>query len=127
MSEKIIGFQYENHRSDNRRPTGGLWFVIAGKDFEVTDISMGGFSLADPKVTFYVGQEFIISEVRSGGDAVRFGVNAEAVRDDPDAGHVGCCFVGLSPGHFDIIERLVMHRPLIPKKKPPPKPKGFFK
>ncbi|OHC75122.1 MAG: hypothetical protein A3G18_07500 [Rhodospirillales bacterium RIFCSPLOWO2_12_FULL_58_28] len=117
MSEKIIGFQYENHRSDNRRPTGDLRFVIAGEEFQVVDISMGGFSLADPKVTLYVGQEVVVSEVRSGKDALRLGADAEVVRDDPDTGNVGCQFFGVSPAQFDIIERLVMHRPLLPKKK----------
>lgn len=129
MSGKIIGFQHENERHDNRRPLHETWFVIGGEAFEVVDVSMGGFFITGAPGKFRIGQEVVVSEIRVAKEpAVKFGVGAEAVRGGPKGtGSVGFHFHGLSAKQFDLVEALVMHRPLTPKKKSAPKKKkGLF-
>lgn len=117
MRQKVLGHSDENLRRDNRRGVAEVSFSIDDEDHRVEDLGMGGFRLAEAAGRFSPMQEITVDQVVSDGHRVSFGARAEVVWAAPGHGGIGCRFLGLTPKQFDIMEALVMHRPLIRKSK----------
>ena len=126
----VKGFVERNDRIDNRRPLNETYLVMDGGTCEVIDVSMGGISFAGAKEKFPLGKNISIKGVRiEDEEMVEFGAFAEVVRSVSRAsGGIGLKFNKLTSKQFGIVEALVMHRPLVPKKKKtlPKKKKGFL-
>ncbi len=124
----VKGFLERNNRIDNRRPLNETFLVMDGGTCEVIDVSMGGISFAGPKEKFPRGKNVSIKGVRIEDEKlVEFGAIAEVVRSVSRAsGGIGLKFNKLTSKQFGIVEALVMHRPLVPKKKKSPKKKKGF-
>ncbi len=126
MSTKLIGYQSLNDRRDIRKDVEEIRFIIHNKPYSVVDLSMGGFLLEGAVKEFRREEELLVTAVvASEGQRVKFGARAVVVRMDGD-GRAGCHFLGLSPKAFDIVERLLMRRPLVRKAPKPKKQKKFF-
>lgn len=123
MRTRVVGFTDDNRRRDIRREMVNVVFTVNGSNCAVVDLSLGGFQIADPSHGLRMNQEVVVTSVTDDyGTSLRLVARAEVVRVDRATGNAGCRFIDLSSKAFDVIEALVMHRPLgrrpVVKKKP---------
>lgn len=127
MKRKLAGFKQHNQRRDIRRGMACVRFVVGGQTYPVEDLSMGGFSLSGETSNLWGGHEILITEVQAGdGPRVRLNAAAEIVRVDAKSDKISGRFGTLTSKQFDIVEALMMGRPLVRKPQVEKKRKGLM-
>lgn len=127
MSRKLVGFQSVNQRRDMRKPMTEVSFKIGTRDYPVIDVSLGGFQIDGAREGFRLGQEIVVATVTVHSQTtVKMNARAEVVRTDSEKGHVGAHFIALTSRNFDVLESLIMRRPLVRPAAPPKKGGGLF-
>lgn len=117
MTEIIVGYARDYTRLDQRRDVKDTFVVIDGQTCMVLNISLRSFLCSGYKGSAKVDDEITIEEFLMADDSrVRLQAKGKVIRLDAESKQMVAKFVDISPRTFDILEKMMMLRPLAGKK-----------
>ena len=115
MSSRIVGFTDDQRRKDQRRDVRDTFIVVDGTTCQITDMSLRSFRCVGYKNSIKPGDDLVIDELLlEDNSRVRLNAPGMAIRYNQERKELIGVFVDISGPNFDILERLMMMRPLKP-------------
>ena len=113
MTSRIVGFTDEQRRKDQRREVRDTFVVIDGTTCKVTDMSLRSFRCVGYKNPVKPGDDLMIDELLlEDNSRVRLNAPGMVIRFNKERKDLVGVFVDISSTNFDVLERLIMKRPM---------------
>lgn len=115
-SGRIIGYANEQQRKDQRRAVKDTFVVIDGNLCKIINISLCAFLCTGYSGLAKSGDEIVVEELLMADDSrVRINARAVILRLNGTTGEMVANFVDMSGKTFDILEKIIMLRPMAGK------------
>jgi len=116
LSRTVIGYANEQQRKDQRRAVEETFVVINGNLCKVVNISLRAFLCIGYKGPAKAGDEIVVEELLMADDSrVRIDARAVILRLNATTREMVANFVDMNGKTFDILEKVIMLRPLAGK------------